>query len=486
MLDAFIDTALGEVDDLAELKVTLAALWLIERKGGGAASIDAAELAAVPALRRGLGFAPDLAIESALKRAVLRGTLVTARPSQGAGPRYLWPGPETRRWVAEADTAAARSSGAAAARPSDAIAERLARQIERLEQVEAIALPMDEQVILEEWLAQGYSEAEIEEALLASLRVPRASGSPPRGLRDAAQLLKARPPVSPSPYYQWKTGALKVPPDGMVAFRERAGRWPTAAEYALIRAAIGLYGEPSTVQAIARLVSRESASLDALLPLLAEAEEARLALERAAAQPDPKLTQLQRLYESFSGLPPTATILADMGQLLAGDAADLDVWRAAFDYASAQNKRDWRYARAIALNPKPDLFVPQASNDTAQVAFEEYRRRVGRLDAFVAKEINALSATITDPARWRDAIDKAAVANRLRWDYIRAVLTGPAQSHGTQPSAQARPRRGGADKPGRGSAYRLPQVDDPTEAERAAARDRARQQRAERARKRQE
>ena len=35
MLDALIEHTLAQIDDLAELKVTLVALWLIQRKGGG-------------------------------------------------------------------------------------------------------------------------------------------------------------------------------------------------------------------------------------------------------------------------------------------------------------------------------------------------------------------------------------------------------------------------------------------------------------------
>ena len=49
MLDALIENTLAQIDDLAELKVTLVALWLIERKGGGTASVDAADRGLVEA-----------------------------------------------------------------------------------------------------------------------------------------------------------------------------------------------------------------------------------------------------------------------------------------------------------------------------------------------------------------------------------------------------------------------------------------------------
>lgn len=485
MLDALIERTLAQIDDLAELKVTLVALWLIQRKGGGVASIDAPELSAQPALRQGLGFAPDLAIDAALKRAVARGTLIAVRPAAQTGPRYLWASDAALRWAAQAEAALARSEGKPVGGPSDALAIRLARLIEKLEQVEAFALDGAQRALLDEFLASGYTATEIETALQRALRAPRASGSPARGLGDVSATLATAEPAQPSAYYRWKAGAMKVPPDGMVAFRERSGRWPTGSEYDVIVAAIGLYGEPAVVRTLAQTLTREVGSLNRLLPALLEAQEASLAIERASVKPDPKLIDLQTLYEGFTGLPPTGAILTDMRQLLATDVPDLAVWKAAFEYSAVQNKRDWRYARAVALNPKPGVYVPAPVNDTARAAFDEYRRRVGRLDEFIATEINALSQSVPDPARWKDAIDKAAAANLLRWDYIKAVLTNPANdSHAKQAQPKTPARRGGADRAGRGSSVRLPQVDDPSDSERASAQERARRQRAERASKR--
>lgn len=484
MFDALIEQTLAEIDDLAELKVTLVAAWLIARKGSPTATVDATELAAVPALRRGLGFAPDLAIEAALKRAVARGTLIEVRPSASAGPRFLWAGEEARAWAAQV-TRPQAAVPETRANPLDAAATALARVIESLEQLDAAALDQDERAILAEWLAQGYSAAEIEAALRAALAVPRVRSSPARGLRDAAQTLKARRPAAPTPYYLWKEGTLKAPPDGMVAFRDRAGRWPTGAEYDVIRAAIGLYGEPAAIRGLANTVSREHPSPDRLIDHLAESEAAALALERAAALPDPKLVAVQRLYEALTGLPPTAAIQSDMRHLLETDVPEVATWQAAFDYSAGQNKRDWRYVRAVALNPNPAVFVPPPANETARAVFDEYRRRVGRLDAFVAGEINTVSAQVSDPVVWKTAFDEAAAANALKWNYIKAIVTKPEKnSHAKQTSSPRPARRGGADRPGRGGAVRLPQVGDPTEAERAASQERARQQRAERARKR--
>ncbi|HQV27055.1 MAG TPA: hypothetical protein PKZ61_03110, partial [Thermoflexales bacterium] len=132
MLDALIENTLAQIDDLAELKVTLVALWLIQRKGGGTASVDAAEVLAQPALRQGLGFAPDLAIDAALRRAVARGTFLAVRATAAAGPRYVWASPDAQRWAVEAEAALARAAGQKVVSPADALAPRLTGVIEKL------------------------------------------------------------------------------------------------------------------------------------------------------------------------------------------------------------------------------------------------------------------------------------------------------------------------------------------------------------------
>lgn len=482
MLDALIENTLAQIDDLAELKVTLVALWLIERKGGGTASVDAAEVLAQPALRQGLGFAPDLAIDAALRRAVARGTLLAVRASAGTGPRYVWASPDAQRWAVEAEAALARAAGQKSISPADALAPRLTQAMEKLEQIEAAAISTEERALLEEWLGYGYSAGEVEAALRTALAAPRARGSPPRGLRDAAAALKAAPPGAPTAYYRWKSGAIKVPPDGMIAFRERSGRWPNAAEYAVIAAAIGLHGEPAVVRALGRLVSREATSLDGLLPLLAEGQEAALAVERAAALPDPKLVALQRMYERFIGLPPTSYVQEDMRHLLATDASDIHLWKAVFEYASSQNKLSWGYIRAVALDPRPGIFVPEPVNETAIAAYAMYRRRVGKLDEFVAKEINIVSERVTDLARWTAAFDAAATSDALQWRYIKAVLTKSAGERNDKQS-EPTPGRTSTGKQGRGRSVRLPQFEEPTDLERAATEARARKRLEEREKK---
>jgi len=131
------------------------------------------------------------------------------------------------------------------------------------------------------------------------------------------------------------------------------------------------------------------------------------------------------------------------------------------------------------LNPSPTLFTPSPANATAKLAFDAYRQRVNRqLDPVVAGEINALAETLTDAVKWTMAFDRAAAANALRWDYIRAVLTSPgdeaapaaatAKSAGARTTADRKPAR-------RGATYRRAQAEF-SEEERKAAEERARRE----------
>jgi hypothetical protein len=142
-----------------------------------------------------------------------------------------------------------------------------------------------------------------------------------------------------------------------------------------------------------------------------------------------------------------------------------------FQYAAAQNKRDWAYVRRLLLNPSPTLFEPLPINETARLAFLEYKRRVshGVLDPSVAREINEVAQHVTDFALWTKAIDRAAAANALNWNYIKTVLTKP-RKNASEAKDGRRKLYGGTRQRG---VIRRPQVEESTEEEREAARERA-------------
>ncbi|MEK7873901.1 MAG: primosomal replication protein N, partial [Chloroflexota bacterium] len=77
----FFSALLPEIDDLAELKVTLHVLWLLAHKPGSARSVAEDELLADRALMAGLaccGSDATAALRRGLERAVARGTLLRA------------------------------------------------------------------------------------------------------------------------------------------------------------------------------------------------------------------------------------------------------------------------------------------------------------------------------------------------------------------------------------------------------------------------
>ncbi len=467
LVDAFIANTLAQVDDLAELKVSLVALRLLEAKLSAAPFVTEGELMAHPAVRDGLSF-PAITLRPALQRAVARGTLLCA--SIGAGePRYFANNEAGRRAVEAIQTAQAQPE-----RGTPRRAELLARaafEIERLEAIEAYAPTPEDLSALEERLARGYTEDEIIAALRAALRTPRPRHTPPRTLHTCLAALDAQPPAAPSEYYQVIVAKAAPPPEEIVNLRDRLGREPTGREYDLVRTATGMFGLRAVLDGLKRVMRDDGIDVDALIPLLAEREEAILALQRVDARNEAHMRDLVVLYESAFGLPPTPTV-ADEMRLLWDEVSDPALWRSVFAYAAGQNKRSWPYVKKLLRHPSPDVFTPQPVNETAQFAFAEYKRRVNRtLDGHIAADINALAAQITDVARWTAAFDKAAEANVLRWDYIRKVLTASSQT-----------KRGGTDRNGRrgettqrkGRTYSRPQVEY-TEADREAARERARQ-----------
>jgi hypothetical protein len=489
MLDDFIRHTLTQIDDLAELKVSLVALRLLELKGSETASVTANELATHPALRDGLGFAPQIALDAALQRAVARGTLLRTNALSLGEPRYFLNNESSRQTIeavemAEARRDAVRSNSAKLATRETLIT--VTREIEWLEAIDAYPVEPGDEQLVEEWLARGYTREEVLRGVRAALSAPRAKGTPPRSLESCVSLVTAAPPSNPSTYYRVivdRTDAhTEPPPDEIIAFRELAGRWPTGHEFNLVQAAAGIFGARPAIEAMKRVIAQQQADVDALIPLLAEQEEAELAMVRSRIIPDLMLRELIQLYEITFGLPPTSRIAQDIGTL-ASEINDLAVWRAAFQYAMSQNKRDWAYVRRLLLNPSPTLFEPQPANETARFAFSEYKRRVSRgvLDPSVARDINEIAQHVTDPAMWTAAIDKAASANALNWNYIKKVLTAPPGTKAGEVKDARRKHIPGTRQRG---ITRRPQVEEATEAEREAARERARQRIAERAKRR--
>lgn len=104
--ELFFSELLPIIDDLAELKVTLYCLWLIQQKQGPVPHITFAELEGDEILMRGLGRAGLPAPEAlvlGLERAVARGTLLQVdvlRPQARDERWYLVNGPYGRSVVA--------------------------------------------------------------------------------------------------------------------------------------------------------------------------------------------------------------------------------------------------------------------------------------------------------------------------------------------------------------------------------------------------
>ncbi|MCS7061062.1 MAG: hypothetical protein RMN25_07820 [Anaerolineae bacterium] len=487
-IDDLIRDKLAEIDDLAELKVTLVALRLLELKQSPTAALVRDELAGHPALKHGLGIAPEITLEAALQRAVARGVLLAA-PAVGSDRVRYFANNAQSRAVVESLQSLQTAAQAGRRTPTDAAHQtmtQLAAEIEKLEQIEVYPVGEEDVGLVREWLAWGYTSEELLCAVQAALREPRRKSAPPRRLRDCVPVVEQAPPAQPSLYYRAVIAHTERLPEEAVAFRDLAGRLPRGDEFQIIHTAAGLFGLRPTLEALKRIMRREDADISGLIALLAEQEDAQLSLLREQHVPDLLGRQIIQRYEAAFGLPVSAHIADEIAALVV-EVPDLTVWQAAFDYALKQNKRDWRYIRKLVENPSPDLFVPQPVNEVAQYAFLEYRRRVGRgaLDPSVAREINDLAQRVIDRAQWARAFDAAAAANALNWNYIKKVLTAP--PHSQQPAGATRTTRGREKQPSTtkrsGSLIRRAQVAEASEEERAAARERARQRIAERARR---
>lgn len=469
MIGDFIDTQLAQIDSLDELKVTLVALLLLTRKGGDAATLTEAEIAAHPAVRDGLRF-PSITLPPALQLAVARGTLLAAQIG-GEALRYLRNDAAGRRTLAALEHSEPAAQNQA---PVLATLLVLTREIERLEHLQVYAVEPDDAPLVEEWLDRGYTVDEMLGAVRAALLHPRSRAAAPRRLRDCQPALFAAPPAAPSEYLLTVITRKRKPDEAMVALRLRLGRAPSGREFNAVRAGVAMFGMRATLGALGRLPPGDHGpDVSALLGLLSESESAALAQARAQSAGDEKVREVVQLYEQAFGLPPTS-LIADEIRVILQDVPDATLWRSVFDYAARQNKKSWPYIKKILLNPSPDVFTPDPVNDTARFAFAEYRKRVNRiLDGAVAQEINAIAQTVTDIAQWTRALDIAARANRLRWDYIKTVLTSPQDGPGQQGKDGKNGKRQPTRQPAKGGSFRRPQVSY-TDEQRAAAKERDR------------
>jgi hypothetical protein len=461
MLSELIDTHLAQIDNLDELKVTLAAYALLARRQIDTASITERDLLAHPAVRDGLRL-PAITLKPALMLACARGSLLAADIAGTA--HYFASTPASRAAVSLLQRASQpEDPDATTARALSAVG----REIERLEAIEFYPPEVDDPERIAEWLARGYTTEEIISAARKSLHAPRAKNVPHRTLNAVGTTLTASPPAAATHYYKVVIARTQRPPEEIIALRERLRRPPTHDEFQVVRTAVGMFGLRATLDALGDLTRSGGVELSGLIPLLAERETAALETAREQSTDENTVRELIRLYEQRFGLPPTALVAQDMRVTLT-EVPDLERWKAVFDYAARQNKRDWRYVRKVLLNPSPDVFTPAPVNDTAKHAFELYRRRVNRvIDPAVATEINGLSEKIVDVKRWDAAFDRAASANALRWDYLRSVLTSD------KPEKKNDAKRPSAPKTGR-TTYRRQQVEYDDE-QRKAAQERARE-----------
>lgn len=460
----FVDAQLAQIDNLDELKVMLVVLRMLDQRQNEMASVSEADLLAHPAIKDGLRF-PSITLRPALQLAVARGLLIQARA--GDAGRYFRNDAAGQRAAAAFERAYDRTPAPSAS--AEQVLNAAGRAIERLESLEFYPPDADDLGRIEEWLARGYTQDEIIGAVRVTLLHPRAKGTPHRTLADCQKPLLAKPPAAPSDYFSIIVARTRKPPEEIVNLRLRLGREPNHREFSIMRDAVGLFGLRAAMDGMKRLAHGSALDLSALVPLLAESEEAALASARATESGDTQAREIIQLYESTLGLPPTSVIADDIKQALR-DVPDLELWRGVFAYAARQNKKSWAYVKKLLLNPSPELFAPPPANDTAAAAFDIYRRRVNRIiDPAIANEINALAATIQDKTRWTTAFDKAAAANALRWDYIKSVLTSSTdkKSDGKRQPSRKSPRSGGT--------FRRAQVEYSDE-QRKAAEERARRE----------
>ena len=476
MFAQFIDSQLAAIDNLNELKVSLVVLHLLSQRQSEMASVTEADILAHPAVRDGLQM-PAITLRPALQMAVARGTLMQA--IAGDAIRYFRNDADGRRAAAAVE----RSYETVPMTPApNGSADQLLREvgaaIARLESIDFYAPAPDNIERVAEWTARGYTREEIFAALHRALLHPRAMGTPHRTVAHCERVLYADAPTRPSDYYEICVARTRSLPDEINHLKMRLNRVPTHTEFAAMRDAVGLFGKRAVFEMLGNMARQSTPDLSTLIPLLSESEEALLATARAPSNDEMKLRQVLVLFESTIGLPPSSHVAEEI-RLTLTEVSDLSLWKTALEYAARENKKSWTYIKKMILNPSPTLFTPLPVNSTAKLAFDIYRQRVNRqLDPLVAGEINALAEQLTDAVHWSAAFDRAAAANALRWDYIRAVLTS--RGSDTAPAAIA-PKAAGARtaadrKPTRrGTTYRRAQAEFSPE-ERQAAEENARRE----------
>lgn len=113
--DPFFNALLAEIEDVAELKVTLRAFWLLAQQRGPQRSLAEGELLTDPTLLRGLqplGGDPQEWAQAGLAQAVARKTLLRCPAAAGSSesPRYLLNTAANRRHLARQGNGTAAGS----------------------------------------------------------------------------------------------------------------------------------------------------------------------------------------------------------------------------------------------------------------------------------------------------------------------------------------------------------------------------------------
>jgi len=117
---AFFSELLPRIDDLGELQVTLYAFWVLSRREGRFRYMRRGEMAAdehlLQALKR-TGIQPQAALDEALERAVVRGTLLHVRVELSPGEEdfYFFNSPKGRAAVEAIEAGEWSPSGESAA-----------------------------------------------------------------------------------------------------------------------------------------------------------------------------------------------------------------------------------------------------------------------------------------------------------------------------------------------------------------------------------
>ena len=112
--DPLCNRLLAEIDDFAELKLILRALWLLSQERRRPKTLAVDRLMADPVLLAGVRpFAsnPQAALQAALTKAVQRGVLLLRKDPETGWPQCLLNTPAHRRLLAESGSAAAANDG---------------------------------------------------------------------------------------------------------------------------------------------------------------------------------------------------------------------------------------------------------------------------------------------------------------------------------------------------------------------------------------